>query len=208
MVRRPEVSERRGTEVETEGSVGELAHSTVEGLERGKREVAQGTGNGSSDESEVLGTERVRPVVDANGDRRRSGGLSASRGNGEGGWEERPETLGTSRANPEASRLSTDERRDVDDTDVEGLQRYRDWRDAHELPTWPPSPQSNEWFTERPTLEPAICRVVDGLDTRLDRSIYSNRVERLRAVGNGVVPITAALAFTTLAEELGYEIQR
>ena len=47
-------------------------------------------------------------------------------------------------------------------------------------------------------IEPAIYRVVNGMDYKMDSSIYAYRQERLRAVGNGVVPLTAAFAFQTL----------
>lgn len=43
-------------------------------------------------------------------------------------------------------------------------------------------------------IEPGLCGTHDGT---------SNRVDRLRLLGNGVVPATAALAFTTLAQHLG-----
>lgn len=39
------------------------------------------------------------------------------------------------------------------------------------------------------TVEPSVCRVVDGL---------ANRVDRLKAIGNGQVPLCAAVAWETL----------
>lgn len=44
-----------------------------------------------------------------------------------------------------------------------------------------------------PSLEPALCRMADGM---------AYRVDRLRLCGNGVVPDTAALAYVTLDREL------
>ena len=43
------------------------------------------------------------------------------------------------------------------------------------------------------SIEPTICRNNDGI---------TNRVDRLRLLGNGVVPQTAALAFRTLLREV------
>lgn len=63
------------------------------------------------------------------------------------------------------------------------------------LPAFPPGPDARfEW--ERildfdPSLEPAICRIPDG---------RTSRVDELRALGNGVVPVVAAYAFCTLAD--------
>jgi DNA (cytosine-5)-methyltransferase 1 len=69
-----------------------------------------------------------------------------------------------------------------------------------ELPAWPPGPAGDwpgipaELWPATP--QPAIRRVVDGLATRVDR---------LRACGNGVVPLAAAYAFRTLASRLNLE---
>lgn len=210
VVRRSEVRRGGSPQDQAEGSIGELAYPAVEGLEGREWEINQGSGGRPPTQSEVLGSMRVRSMANSNGNGRRSGRAEATRGDDTKGWEERLETFWTSRADAKGSELSTDKARagEVDDTNDEGLERYRNWRDANKFPSWPPSPSSDEWHRERPTLEPAICGVVDGVDPWMDGSIYSNRVERLRAVGNGVVPITAALAFVTLAEELGYEIQR
>lgn len=49
-----------------------------------------------------------------------------------------------------------------------------------------------------PHLEPAFCRVADGLASRMDVA----RVDRLRMLGNGVVPLEAAYALRTLATRL------
>jgi DNA (cytosine-5)-methyltransferase 1 len=45
-----------------------------------------------------------------------------------------------------------------------------------------------------PEAQPAVCRVADGLADRMDR---------LRATGNGVVPQVAALAWSHLSARLG-----
>lgn len=51
-----------------------------------------------------------------------------------------------------------------------------------------------------PEAEPAFCRVADGLGAGLDRSRYA--ADRLRCVGNGVVPLVAAQAFLVLHDRL------
>lgn len=88
----------------------------------------------------------------------------------------------------------------VGDTDLAGSQgRSEPERGGrNELPAWPPSP-SGDWsrIPERlwpaTEIEPGVRRVADGMAARVDR---------LRACGNGVVPLVAAHAFRTLAAEL------
>lgn len=46
--------------------------------------------------------------------------------------------------------------------------------------------------------QPAVRRVADGLADGLDASLFAYRNDRLRAVGNGVVPLTVALAWIEL----------
>lgn len=60
---------------------------------------------------------------------------------------------------------------------------------AHEWTTWPPSP-SADWSGIPEEAQPAVRGVADGAALRVDR---------LRALGNGVVPAQACLAFRTLA---------
>lgn len=61
---------------------------------------------------------------------------------------------------------------------------------SNQLPTWPPSPTSYEQWEGIPNhLKPALHRMADGL---------ANRVDEIRACGNGVVPLVAAYAWRTL----------
>lgn len=54
----------------------------------------------------------------------------------------------------------------------------------------PSDPRWQETVRQCPELEPALCRMADGL---------ANRVDRLRATGNGVVPLAAAFAWDALS---------
>ncbi|MCM2441176.1 DNA cytosine methyltransferase [Agrobacterium vitis] len=67
---------------------------------------------------------------------------------------------------------------------------------------FPPRPHDlNGWrnaLAASPDLEPAFCRVADGLASRLDIA----RVDRLRLLGNGVVPLEGAYALRTLVARL------
>lgn len=60
---------------------------------------------------------------------------------------------------------------------------------AHGL--WPPGPDA-DWSRIPEDAQPSVRRVVDGVPVQLDG-------ERLRLLGNGVVPLVAAHAFRTLA---------
>lgn len=61
----------------------------------------------------------------------------------------------------------------------------------HDRPLWPPGPHERErWATVAPEAQPAVCRLPDGL--------AATRREWLRVLGNGVVPLQAAVAFHVL----------
>ena len=72
------------------------------------------------------------------------------------------------------------------------------------LPIFPPGPGDLEAWTRllmlSPDVEPALCRDASRFTARLDEP--GSRVQRLRALGNGVVPQTACLAYLTLRADL------
>ena len=61
------------------------------------------------------------------------------------------------------------------------------------IPGFPSRPDQQQYGWERPRTKPRLGRTVDG---------YSNRADRLRLLGNGVVPQTAAKAWLTLTEQV------
>ena len=87
------------------------------------------------------------------------------------------------------------------------LDRKRPGEQLPEPPStaFPPSPDDLEaWayvLSEMPEVEPAVCREADGVAWWLDAT--ANRTQRLRVLGNGVVPLVAAHAFRTLAARIG-----
>lgn len=73
-------------------------------------------------------------------------------------------------------------------------------RDCREL--FPPGPSDprwgriiEQWPDLAPAVEPSLCRVVDGRPARVDQ---------LRMLGNGVVPLQGAYAFCALSAVLGF----
>jgi len=80
--------------------------------------------------------------------------------------------------------------RELGNTDNERLERHRQCQCSSELPSWPPSPADHEGWNRVPNhLKPALHRMADGM---------ADRVDRIRACGNGVVPLVAAYAWRTL----------
>jgi DNA (cytosine-5)-methyltransferase 1 len=58
------------------------------------------------------------------------------------------------------------------------------------------------WSAIDASAQPAIRRVADGLADGLDQSLFAYRNDRLRAVGNGVVPLTVATAWLELNDRI------
>jgi len=79
-------------------------------------------------------------------------------------------------------------------TNNEGLERWQceERECSNQLPSWPPSPTSYEQWERIPNnLKPAIHKLADGM---------ANRVDEIRASGNGVVPLVAAYAWRVLSD--------
>ena len=73
---------------------------------------------------------------------------------------------------------------------LEGWQCQRQFQ--NQLPAWPPSPTDYGSWQELPDhLKPAIHKSSDGM---------ANRVDEIRACGNGVVPLVAAYAWAILSD--------
>ena len=110
------------------------------------------------------------------------------------------------------------------DTNAERLQWVR-WSGKEErikttgtLPLYPPGPGDREaWarlIARFPELEPTFCKEGHMLTEMQETESELRRTSdgttrgvdlRLRAIGNGVVPAVAALAFQTLAKKLKIE---
>ena len=74
-------------------------------------------------------------------------------------------------------------------------------RDRFTVNRWPSRPGQEQYDWEEPrTVKSGMGRTVDGASPKLDAT--ANRVDRLRLLGNGVVPDCAELAFRTLYKEM------
>lgn len=72
---------------------------------------------------------------------------------------------------------------------------------------FPPGPSDIDgWrrvLAHSPDLEPSVRRMADGLAARVDLAgPHAARVDRLRLLGNGVVPLVAGYALRTLVSRL------
>lgn len=79
--------------------------------------------------------------------------------------------------------------REVEDTDFEGLQEVGQGQGDLQTTRQGGEPPGPGWWE----IEPELGRVADGV---------ADRVDRIRAIGNGVVPAVAAKAFTVLRGRL------
>ncbi|WP_375455985.1 DNA cytosine methyltransferase [uncultured Methylobacterium sp.] len=115
---------------------------------------------------------------------------------------------GRGRARPDGEALG-----DADGARREGRLPRLD-RDAGEPPAWPPGPDDRDgwrrWLEREPGTEPALRRGAHGLAAGMVGGAPTNtdRIERLRLLGNGVVPLVAAHAFRALRARLDADAGR
>lgn len=157
-------------------------------LQNGKSALANAKGAGTGiDQCDT----RARPCGDSaalanaprNRKRRKTGKL--------------PETH--ERQDGQSAQLSYGTNKSMADTAQPGLERHTEHEAQKDganlscgdsLQLWPPSPgDAPSWGSVPDALKPAIHRMADGM---------AYRVDRVRACGNGVVPLVAAYAFRTL----------
>ncbi len=94
-----------------------------------------------------------------------------------------------SRSGKSEAKIGSDDGK-LGDTNSKGLEGQCEGGCSDQFSTWPPSPSDYEgWDRISNDLKPAIHRMADGM---------ADRVDRIRACGNGVVPLVAAYAWRTL----------
>ena len=113
--------------------------------------------------------------------------------------EEKPEGSLSGRASEElAYRINEGSQRRIhggQDTQRQGVNGHSGCGSASLYQGWPSRPreEQHEWEAPRTATQSELGRATNG---------SSNRVDRLRLLGNGVVPATAAKAFVTLLKRL------
>lgn len=189
------LDETRGTEGESGGSVlrcgGGSQDGGAEATVGGRSgDVADGDGGNRSENQDG-------PDTQADGRDESSGGspnmADAAQERGERSGE--PGSGGRGE-HPDPSRV-------VGDAGGAGPQgRQPGSRRPHELPPWPPGPEEqSHWrrvLQREPSVEPAVRRMAPRVPYWMEQPPLQGRTERLRGLGNAVVPIQAAVAFTVL----------
>ena len=117
------------------------------------------------------------------------GSTMAHPNSGRGGEDREQSKLWTAgvEQSPEGTRLRVDQREDG-----------QEWQGTR----WPARPNEEQygWEEQRTVSKPKLGRTPDGAGTTMDPT--TNRLDRLRLLGNGVVPATAERAFRVLASRL------
>lgn len=178
-----------GRPLQTEGSCGELENTAMDGRrETGSREPCE-SGELADTESERCGEAgRLR----WSRSEERLGGAGENLAFSEGqGLQKRQRGEAAELAGP---RQSGGELADTSNNGHEQPGDSRDgWCGSPHHCSFPPPPNATQaWrdiLREDPSLEPALCGGSDGMAWRVDR---------LRILGNGVIPVVGALAFLCL----------
>lgn len=78
---------------------------------------------------------------------------------------------------------------ELDAIALAGIPQYPRSANAGNIPLYAYAPSDPRWEGIGADLKPAVCRLADGM---------ASRVERQQLSGNGVCPMVAAIAFATL----------
>lgn len=91
--------------------------------------------------------------------------------------------------------------------------RIRRWRydvakQSSSMGIFPPRPSDERWDTDETIgdFKPVILGKFNGISEKLDKSTRSYRQDRIRAMGNAVMPITAGIAFITLLRRINKNV--